>query len=224
MSNKDFQNGFIAGAASGGVVEVVPEDLLATKQDVLVSGENIKTINGQSILGEGDLSVGGSGEEWELVAKVTATENVNSIYASFDACKAVRVQFMFGAVEGNLGPIGIAPNCGETFNISEHRACAASVITSSNIKRGWVYVDIDTRGNNLWMANSANHTRGDGSFDTEIAYSYHNADIDFSNMRHSIMNDRYFNNKYLKDGIKSITAYGAGMVKGTTLWVWGIKK
>lgn len=35
---------------------------LATKQDVLVSGTNIKTINGQSILGSGDITVaGGSG-------------------------------------------------------------------------------------------------------------------------------------------------------------------
>jgi hypothetical protein len=57
MSKTDFQNGFALGMASGGVVEVVPEKLLATKQDTLVSGENIKTINGESILGEGDLTV-----------------------------------------------------------------------------------------------------------------------------------------------------------------------
>lgn len=31
-----------------------------TKQDTLVSGTNIKTINGQSVLGEGDITVGGS--------------------------------------------------------------------------------------------------------------------------------------------------------------------
>ena len=166
----------------------------------------------------------GGSEEWELVAEVTATENVNSIYASFDACKAVRVQFMFGAVEGDLGTIGIAPNCRETFYLSEDRACAASVITSSSVKRGWVYVEIDTRGNKVWMANSANHTRGDGSFNTEIAYGLNGAEIGISNMRHSIMSDWYFNNKNLEDGIKSITACGAGMVKGTTLWVWGIKK
>lgn len=37
---------------SGGVYTA-----LANKQDALVSGENIKTINGQSVLGEGDLSI-----------------------------------------------------------------------------------------------------------------------------------------------------------------------
>ena len=34
---------------------------LATKQDTLVSGVNIKTINGQSLLGNGNIDVGGSG-------------------------------------------------------------------------------------------------------------------------------------------------------------------
>ena len=62
MNSTDFQNGFALGMASGGVVEVVPEELLATKQDTLVSGENIKTINGQSILGEGDISISGGSD------------------------------------------------------------------------------------------------------------------------------------------------------------------
>lgn len=35
------------------------EELEKSKQDLLVSGENIKTINGSSILGEGDLAVSG---------------------------------------------------------------------------------------------------------------------------------------------------------------------
>ena len=33
--------------------------LIAGKQDILVSGTNIKTINGQSLLGSGDLTIGG---------------------------------------------------------------------------------------------------------------------------------------------------------------------
>lgn len=40
------------------------DELLYQKQDRLVSGTNIKTINGQSVLGSGDLEVGGSGGEW----------------------------------------------------------------------------------------------------------------------------------------------------------------
>lgn len=34
--------------------------IIASKQDALVSGTNIKTVNGDSILGSGDLTVGGS--------------------------------------------------------------------------------------------------------------------------------------------------------------------
>lgn len=34
---------------------------LAAKQDTLVSGTNIKTINGTSLLGTGDISISGSG-------------------------------------------------------------------------------------------------------------------------------------------------------------------
>lgn len=34
---------------------------VAGKQDTLVSGTNIKTINGQSILGSGDVAISGSG-------------------------------------------------------------------------------------------------------------------------------------------------------------------
>ena len=41
---------------------------LATKQDILVSGTNIKTINGQSLLGSGDITIsGGAGSKFEAI-------------------------------------------------------------------------------------------------------------------------------------------------------------
>lgn len=47
---------------------------LATKQDTLVSGTNIKTINGQSILGSGDLPIsgGGAGSKFEAIYENSA--------------------------------------------------------------------------------------------------------------------------------------------------------
>ena len=42
-------------------VSTAQQTALNGKQDVLVSGENIKTINNQSILGSGDLTIGGGG-------------------------------------------------------------------------------------------------------------------------------------------------------------------
>ena len=45
------------GTQIEGYLDAVPK-----KQDVLVSGENIKTINGQSIVGSGDITIEGGGE------------------------------------------------------------------------------------------------------------------------------------------------------------------
>ena len=50
---------------------------LANKQDKLISGTNVKTINGQSILGSGNLPISGSGSSYddtELRGRVTAAE------------------------------------------------------------------------------------------------------------------------------------------------------
>lgn len=48
---------------------VHPHD--TSKQDVLVSGTNIKTINGESLLGSGDITVGGGGGSSGLVLNIT---------------------------------------------------------------------------------------------------------------------------------------------------------
>ena len=56
--------------------------LLAEKQDVLVSGENIKTINGGSILGEGDIVVGSDTTEIEL-ATAAALNDLNGSKATY---------------------------------------------------------------------------------------------------------------------------------------------
>ena len=49
-------------SASTGVIYTIRDQDTASKQDILVSGENIKTINNQSILGSGNIEIqGGSG-------------------------------------------------------------------------------------------------------------------------------------------------------------------
>lgn len=46
----------------GGVTKkVAVSEVIASKQDTLVSGTNIKTINGSSVLGSGDLTISGGG-------------------------------------------------------------------------------------------------------------------------------------------------------------------
>lgn len=51
----------ILGAAGSGPDDFVTFTQLGTKQDTLISGTNIKTVNGNSLLGSGNLVVGGSG-------------------------------------------------------------------------------------------------------------------------------------------------------------------
>ncbi len=40
--------------------------IINTKQDKLISGTNIKAINGSSLLGSGDISIN-TGNDWEIV-------------------------------------------------------------------------------------------------------------------------------------------------------------
>ena len=52
---------------------------LGNKQDTLVSGTNIKTINNESILGEGNITIEGGGSSYTGVSGITINEN-NEIY------------------------------------------------------------------------------------------------------------------------------------------------
>ena len=170
---------------------------------------------------------GSSGEVWEKVADTTLTEQVNSIRVTFSACSAVYVQFQWGGVESDLGNICIAPNCNDTFYTGESRAAAASITTSTNAKRGYAFIRIDTRVGSVWTATSSTLSRGDGSFGAITPDDTMNCEIGVSNhFGISMMTPFYFTvkNEPLSNGVHSITAYGAGMAIGTTLRVWGIKK
>ena len=63
-------------------------DLANGKQAALVSGTNIKTINGQSLLGSGDITISGGGSSADLTNYYTKTEidslvgNINSVLES----------------------------------------------------------------------------------------------------------------------------------------------
>lgn len=73
------------------------DEELAKKQDALVSGTNIKTINGESVLGEGDISIGGgSGSDVEgnpagevTSGDITKIKINNNIYSIHDYTGAI---------------------------------------------------------------------------------------------------------------------------------------
>ena len=172
-----------------------------------------------------EYELNGVGENWEKVAEVITSENVNSIRVTFDACRVVRVQFTFGGVEDDLGAIYVACNCADTFYTSELRAVASYVTTSEQCKRGHMDLRIDTRNFGIWSANSYISNRADGNFGDIDSTSLFNTSIGVINTsKYSIMDSFYFQSKSLDDGVVSITAYGAGMAKGSAIRVWGVRK
>lgn len=69
---------------------VTIDQKLATKQDTLVSGTNIKTINGESVLGTGDIQIIGGGAGPNVVQETgTSTVDVMSQKAVTDALSTV---------------------------------------------------------------------------------------------------------------------------------------
>ena len=73
-----------------------------TKQDTLVSGTNIKTINGQSVLGEGDITVGGSAP-----ANMVTTDTQQTISGSKTFSDVMNFSFGHSSTPSvRLGPNG----------------------------------------------------------------------------------------------------------------------
>ena len=74
LSNATDSNLQYIAASSYAVKKIA--DTVAAKQDTLVSGTNIKTINGTSVLGSGDITVGGGGTATNvLINGTTITSN-----------------------------------------------------------------------------------------------------------------------------------------------------
>ena len=165
---------------------------------------------------------GGGGDEWVKVAETTLTEIANEIRLNFAPCKAVYIEFQYGAVEGNLGVIGIYPNPQTPIYTAEKRTCAVDTTTSDKNKRGYIFCTIDRRKGTQWVATSQIFNRGDGAFGSIQPGSLMNCDIWVSNdntWASLLPKERLVGTDY----INSVSAFGAGMNIGTTLTVWGIK-
>lgn len=78
-SENPVQNKVITGALSE------MQEALGEKQEQLVSGENIKTINGESLLGEGDIKIEGKNYDSELAARNVGAVDVEGDTEAPDA-------------------------------------------------------------------------------------------------------------------------------------------
>ena len=73
----DYLNGRLFGVGSINTLQHEVDELKVTKQDTLKSEINIKTINGNSILGEGNIDI--TGESGYLSEDLTTTVSVGGI-------------------------------------------------------------------------------------------------------------------------------------------------
>ena len=84
----------IRSGATLGSTAVQPSTLsteLSTKQDTLVSGTNIKTINGNSILGSGDITIQGGGGSSDIDNKTIITNESGKLETAVGGWKEVIV-------------------------------------------------------------------------------------------------------------------------------------
>ena len=164
----------------------------------------------------------GGGDEWVKVVEATLTEVANEIRLNFDPCKAIYIEFQYGAVENDLGLIGIYPNPKAPIYTGEDRAAAITQKTSDTNKRGYIFCAIDRQKGTPWMATSQIFHRGDGTFGSIEPGDLMNCEIRCfnDNTWASLINPMYLTST---DYINAVSAFGAGMNIGTTLTVWGVK-
>lgn len=98
-------------------------DSIESKQDGLISGENIKTINGYSILGSGNLTISGGGGDVGYSAKISLmTPQFNAVLKD---SAGHYIEFTFDTTNGSGESMGEGVTC--TYTIT--RGTNQSVIT-----------------------------------------------------------------------------------------------
>lgn len=124
-----------ADAATSRVESV--ETALNNKQDTLVSGTNIKTINSQSILGSGDLTISGvSDEQAQEIAKIPTLETELSQKADASAVPTVQTD-------------GLGTN--KNYIYSNYNTTYAKAISYINLIRSADEIDVK-----MWFWSSKN--------------------------------------------------------------------
>lgn len=161
---------------------------LALKQVTLVSATNIKTINGTTILGAGDLVVGGLGAGsatgnttyWDGSAWVLNNNNI------FNAGSKVTIQTLTiglggGALGGNtaLGFNALNANTIGDFNTALGRNALVSNLTGDhNIAIGSGSLQLNSSGPiNIAIGNTALQNNSTGQQNTAIGYGALNANL-----------------------------------------------
>ncbi len=182
------------------------QSALNAKQDTLVSATNIKTINGSSILGSGNLTISGSNiynADGTLTAARTLTQG------GFDLTIAGTTSSRFFS-NGNVG-IGTTTDAGFKLNVNGSSRATSLVIngTAALFNSG---LSVFQNSTNRAFSVSASVTKTNGA--ERILFSLNSSELtnqqamDFGYIGASALTNRYF---YLQSS-ESGVGYGGGVV------------
>lgn len=129
---------------------VQSEGSIFVKQDLLVSGKNIKTINGQSVLGSGNIDIsGGSGSNIDIVDLTTLT--LEEVSTSTEPSEAIRTE---------LGKVLTNATKGSTVIVrSTYKSYTTFTFGTTEVQR-YCYLEFDSGDKTRWrvtiMSSSSN--------------------------------------------------------------------
>lgn len=124
---QDENNNFTSDDVEGALSEA--GNKIKNKQDKLVSGTNIKTINGESLLGNGDIEITGGGSiDTSNFATKTDLANKQNLLVSGTNVKTINGQSILGS--GNI-EITSSGGSGTNFFVSYDEVNEELTITST---------------------------------------------------------------------------------------------
>jgi len=150
-------------------VSTATQTALNAKQDTLVSGTNIKTINGQSILGSGNLSIsGGGGGATNLGYTASATNGIvtsdTGTSATIPAGSTTNASLMLPADKSKLDGIatGATANSTDAFLLSRANHTGSQAISTVT----GLQTALDGKEPSITAGTTAQYYRGDKTFQT----------------------------------------------------------
>lgn len=127
---EDANNNFTSDNVEGALSEA--GNKIKNKQDKLVSGTNIKTINGESLLGNGDIEITGGGSiDTSNFATKTDLANKQNLLVSGTNVKTINGQSILGYGNIEITSSGGSGGSGTNFSVSYNEVNEELTITST---------------------------------------------------------------------------------------------
>lgn len=191
---------------------------LSGKQDKLMSGENIKTINGTSLLGSGDIEIQGGSETTQenelelLVDYVVTAEDEGAISITFTEENYPNISNLTTLVMGVYDETGTTSNS-KWYGVWCGNANAIMTPDSDPLEGA-----IAVRKNGYWLFGYTSVKNLNNAIDVSPKYSFYSKANKISNM------PAFKNYKWEEFDKITLKSYASGFfVEGTKIKIWGCK-